>query len=67
MVDDCVYSVDYVVDEGLEAGLAGAELAVKGVKKHQGCVLKVLGEQRVSLSIWVCHIVGTRKILLNAS
>ena len=25
------------------------------MKGHQGCVLEVLGEQRVSLSVWVCH------------
>ena len=37
-------------------GLAGIGGTVRGVKGHQGCVLEVLGEQRVSLSIWVCHI-----------
>ena len=56
MVDDGVHGIDYVVDEGLELGLAVIEWAVRGVKGHQRGVLKVLGEQRVSLSIWVCHI-----------
>ena len=58
MVDDGVYGVDYVVDERLEVGLAGVNWAVRGARVHQRCVLKVLGEQRVSLSIWVCHVAG---------
>ncbi len=67
MVDDGVYSVDNIVDEGLEEGLAGAEWALKGVKGHQRGVLEVLGEQRVGLSVWVCHIAGIWKMLLDAS
>lgn len=59
MVDDGVYGVDYVVDEGLEMGLVGTTRVVKGVKMHQRCVLKVLSEQRVSLSIWVRHVSGS--------
>ena len=47
-------------------GLAGVEWAMRGVKGHQRCVLEVLGEQRVSLSIWVCHIGGDREMLLGA-
>lgn len=67
MVDDGVYGVDYVVDEGLEVGLAGIEWAARGVKGHQRCVLKVLGEQRVSLSIWFCHIADNWDMLLGVS
>lgn len=58
MVDDGVYGVDYVVDEGLEMGLVGTTRVVKRVKMHQRSVLKVLSEQRVSLSIWVRHVSG---------
>ena len=60
MVNDGVYGVDYVVDEGLEVELADTVWAVKGVERHQRGVLKVLSEQRVSLSIWVRHIVDLK-------
>lgn len=67
MVDDGVYGVDYVVDEGLKVVLAGVEWVARALKGHQRCVLEVLGEQRVCLSIWICHILGNRKMLLGAS
>lgn len=67
MVDDGIYGVDYVVDEGLEVGLASTEWALKGVEGHQRCILEVLGEQRVSLSIWVCHSAGDWEMLHGAS
>ena len=56
MVDDGVYGVDYVVDEGLEGRLARVVWIVWGLEGHQRCVLEVLGEERVGLSIWVCHV-----------
>ena len=59
MVNDGVYGIDYVVNEGLEVELADTVLVVKGVERHQRGVLKVLSEQRVSLSIWVRHIADT--------
>lgn len=67
MVDDGVYGVDYVVDEGLEVGLAGTTRATQRVKVHQRRILKVLSEQRVSLSIWVRHVSGSGKALLSAN
>lgn len=67
MVDDGIYGVDYVVDERLKMGLAGTTRAAKRVKVHQRCVLKVLGEQRVSLSIWVRHVSGNGNVLLSAT
>lgn len=59
MVNDGVYGVDDVVNEGLEEELADTVWAGKGLERHQRGVLKVLSEQRVSLSIWVRHIVDT--------
>ena len=59
MVNDGVYGIDYVVNKGLEVELADTVLVVKGVERHQRGVLKVLSEQRVSLSIWVRHIADT--------
>ena len=67
MVYDGVYGVDDVVNEGLEVESADILRVVKGVERHQRGVLKVLSEQRVSLSIWVRHIADTRKILHSAS
>ena len=59
MVNDGVYGVDYVVNEGLEVELADTMWAVREVERHQRCVLKVLSEKRVSLSIWVRHVADT--------
>ena len=67
MVNDGVYGVDYVVNEGLEMGLADIVWVFKGVERYERGVLKVLGEQRVSLSIWVRHIADTWKIPHSAS
>ena len=67
MVNDGVYGIDYVVNEGLEVELADTVWVVKGVDRHQRGVLKVLSEQRVSLSIWVRHIADTLKILHSTS
>ena len=66
MVDDGIYSVDYVVDEGLEVKLACVEWAVRDLKGYQWRILEVLGEQRVSLSIWVCHTADGWEMLFSA-
>ena len=46
-------------------GLAGVVRSVRKVRGYQWCVLEVLGEQRVSLSIWVCHIADDGSMLLG--
>ncbi len=57
LVDYCVYGIDYVVDEGLGKSLAFIARGLAMFNAHKWCVLKVLGEQRVRLPTWVCHLV----------
>ena len=47
-------------------GLAGIEGAMKGLETCQRGVLKVLGEERVSLSVRVRHVAVEGKMLLGA-
>ena len=47
-------------------GLAGIEGAMKWVEMYQRGVLKVLGEERVGLSVWVRHVAVIGEMLLSA-